>query len=148
MSAQSLVGQDSRRIGELQKAQQQEEFRRALRALLMRPLMPSVHEDFPAVRRQAARLIDWFAREAGWPLHIEREGARLLKRPADLADETRGLPEYDRRRYVLLCLACANMAKSLPAARSRGCVIAVPTGRSWQRSSLRNRARSMPRDSV
>jgi uncharacterized protein (TIGR02678 family) len=114
MSAQSLAGQDSRRIGELQKAQQQDEFRRALRALLMRPLMSSVHEDFPAVRRQAARLSEWFAREAGWPLHIEREGARLIKRPADLADATRGLPEYDRRRYVLLCLACAVLERADP----------------------------------
>jgi uncharacterized protein (TIGR02678 family) len=114
MTAQSLAGPDSRRIGELQKAQQQDEFRRALRALLMRPLMSSVHEDFPAVRRQAARLSEWFAREAGWPLHIEREGARLIKRPADLADETRGLSEYDRRRYVLLCLACAVLERADP----------------------------------
>jgi uncharacterized protein (TIGR02678 family) len=114
MTAQSFAGPDSRRIGELQKAQQQDEFRRALRALLMRPLMSSVHEDFPAVRRQAARLSEWFAREAGWPLHIEREGARLIKRPADLADETRGLSEYDRRRYVLLCLACAVLERADP----------------------------------
>ena len=114
MSAQSLAGQDSRRIGELQKAQQQEEFRSGLRALLMRPMMSSVHEDFPAVRRQAVRLREWFARETGWPLHVEREGARLLKRPADLADETRGLPEYDRRRYVLLCLACAVLERADP----------------------------------
>jgi uncharacterized protein (TIGR02678 family) len=114
MSVLSQAGKDSRRIGELQRAQQQDEFRRALRALLMRPLMSSAHEDFPAVRRQATRLSDWFAREAGWPLHIEREGARLLKRPADLADETRGLPEYDRRRYVLLCLACAVLERADP----------------------------------
>jgi uncharacterized protein (TIGR02678 family) len=80
----------------------------------MRPLMASGHEDFPAVRRQAARLRDWFAREAGWPLHVEREGARLFKRPADLADETRGLSEYDRRRYVLLCLACAVLERADP----------------------------------
>ena len=114
MSTLPLLRQDSRRIGELQKAQQQDEFRRALRALLMQPLMSSMHEDFPAVRRQAERLSDWFAREAGWPLHIEREGARLFKRPADLTDETRGLPEYDRRRYVLLCLACAVLERADP----------------------------------
>ena len=114
MSVRPLVRQDSRRIGELQRTQQEEEFRRALRALLMRPLMVSGHEDFPAVRRQAPRLRDWFAREAGWPLQVEREGARLFKRPADLADETRGLPEYDRRRYVLLCLACAVLERADP----------------------------------
>jgi uncharacterized protein (TIGR02678 family) len=106
------VQPDSRRIGELQRTQQQDEFRRALRALLMQPLMSSGHEDFPAVRRQAVRLREWFTREAGWPLHVEREGVRLFKRPADLRDETRGLPEYDRRRYVLLCLACAVLERA------------------------------------
>jgi len=114
LSAQPLARQDSQRIGELQRAQQQDEFSRALRALLMQPLMASGHESFPAVRRQAVRLSDWFAREAGWPLHVEREGARLYKRPADLADETRGLPGYDRRRYVLLCLACAVLERADP----------------------------------
>lgn len=104
--------QDSQRIGELQKAQAQDEFRRALRALLMRPLMAASHEDFAVVRRQAERLRDWFSREAGWPLHVERDGARLFKRPADLQDATRGLPHYDRRRYVLLCLACAVLERA------------------------------------
>ncbi len=114
MSARPLPRQDSQRISELQKAQQQDEFSRGLRALLMRPLMTPEHEDFPAVRRQAERLRDWFAREAGWPLHVEREGARLFKRPANLADDTRGLPGYDGRRYVLLCLACAVLERADP----------------------------------
>ncbi len=104
--------QDSQRLGELQKAQAQDEFRRALRALLMRPLMSAAHEDFPAVRHQAERLRDWFAREAAWPLHVERDGARLFKRPADLGDDTRGLAGYDRRRYVLLSLACAVLERA------------------------------------
>ncbi len=103
---------DSQRLGELQKAQAQDEFSRALRALLMRPLMSAAHEDFPSVRRQAERLREWFAREAAWPLHVERDGARLFKRPADLADATRGLLGYDRRRYVLLCLACAVLERA------------------------------------
>ncbi|MDR2032674.1 MAG: TIGR02678 family protein, partial [Azoarcus sp.] len=89
-------------IGELQKVQQQDEFRRALRGLLMRPLMASNHADFSAVSRQAERLREWFARETGWRLHVDGEGARLFKRPADLSNPTRGLPGYDRRRYVLL----------------------------------------------
>lgn len=114
MSTLPLPRQDSKRIGELQKTQQQDEFRRALRALLMRPLMEPGHEDFPAVRRQADRLREWFARETGWPLHVDREGARLFKRPANLADDTRGLPEYDRRRYILLCLACAVLERADP----------------------------------
>lgn len=105
---------DSRRIGDLQKSLQQDEVRRALRALLMTPLMSPEHEDYAAVRRQAERVRDWFARETGWPLYIDREGARLLKRPADLSDDTRGLPGYDRYRYVLLCLCCAVLERSDP----------------------------------
>ncbi|HCD6626289.1 TPA: TIGR02678 family protein [Pseudomonas aeruginosa] len=104
----------TRHVGETQKAQQQDEFRRALRSLLMCPLMPPGHTDFPAVRRQAERLREWFARETGWPLHVDREGARLFKRPADLSTSTRGLPDYDRRRYVLLCLAAAVLERADP----------------------------------
>lgn len=64
------------------------------------------------VRRHAERLREWFLREAGWVLAVERDGARLYKRPADLQDATRGLPRYGRRRYVLLCLACAVLERS------------------------------------
>lgn len=102
----------SRRIGEQQVRHQHDEFRGALRALLMQPLMSPAHEEFPAVRRQSDRLREWFMREAGWTLHVEREGARLYKRPADLTDVTRGLPNYDRRRYTLLCLACAVLERA------------------------------------
>jgi uncharacterized protein (TIGR02678 family) len=104
----------SQRIGELQARQQRDEFRIGLRALLMQPLMAPAHEDFPAVRRQADKLRDWFAREAGWVLQVEREGARLYKRPADLLSATRGLKDFDRRRYVLLCLACAVLERADP----------------------------------
>ncbi len=103
---------DSRFIGEHQQQQQREEFRTALRALLMTPLMAADDAHFPAVRRQSEALRDWFAREAGWMLQVERDGARLYKRPADLADATRGLPGYDRHRYVLLCLACAVLERA------------------------------------
>ena len=104
----------SRRVGEQQQRHQSDEFRTAVRALLMQPLMSPAHEDFPAVRRQAERLREWFQREAGWTLQVERESARLYKRPADLVDATRGLPNYDRRRYVLLCLACAVLERADP----------------------------------
>lgn len=101
-------------LGEQQQRFQREELRAGLRALLMSPLMDASHEDFAAVRRHADRLRDWFARETGWVLHVEREGARLHKRPADLADATRGVPGYDRRRYVLLCLACGVLERADP----------------------------------
>ena len=105
---------DGRGIGEHQQRLQREETQAALRSLLMTPLMDAAHEDFAAVRRHAERLRDWFARETGWLLHVERDGARLYKRPADLGDTTRGLPGYDRRRYVLLCLACAVLERADP----------------------------------
>jgi len=105
---------DSRSIGEQQRRLQREELRTAVRALLMTPLMSPSHEDFSAVRRQADALRGWFARETGWVLQIERDGARLYKRPADLIDATRGLRSYDRRRYVLLCLACAVLERADP----------------------------------
>jgi uncharacterized protein (TIGR02678 family) len=101
-------------IGELQQRHQRDEFRTAVRALLMQPLMGPGHEAFPAVRRQTDKLCDWFQRETGWILHVEREGARLYKRPADLGDATRGLPDYGRRRYALLCLACAVLERADP----------------------------------
>jgi uncharacterized protein (TIGR02678 family) len=105
---------DSHSISQHQQRQQREEFRTGVRALLMTPLMCPTHEDFGAVRRQADTLRDWFAREAGWMLQIEREGARLYKRPADLSDTTRGLSDYDRRRYILLCLSCAVLERADP----------------------------------
>ncbi|MBI2742215.1 MAG: TIGR02678 family protein [Rhodospirillales bacterium] len=108
------LGIGGRGIGEHQQRLQREEMQAALRALLMTPLMDAAHEDFAAVRRHAERLRDWFARETGWLLHVERDGARLYKRPADLGDATRGLPDYDRRRYVLLCLACAVLERADP----------------------------------
>jgi uncharacterized protein (TIGR02678 family) len=43
---------------------------------------------------------------------VARDGVRLFKRPADLGDSTRGLPGFDRQRYVLLCLACAVLERA------------------------------------
>jgi uncharacterized protein (TIGR02678 family) len=105
---------DGHSIGQHQERHLREEFRGALRALLMTPLMTPAHCEFAAVRRHADELREWFGREAGWVLHIERDCARLHKRPADLLDATRGLPDYDRRRYVLLCLACGVLERADP----------------------------------
>lgn len=103
---------DTRSIGLHQERHAKEERQEALRALLMRPLMNADSELFPAVRRHAEYLREWFARETGWPLHIERDGARLYKRPADLRDGSRGLKDFDKRRYVLMCLACAVLERA------------------------------------
>jgi uncharacterized protein (TIGR02678 family) len=103
---------DSRSIGLRQANHLRDEYCAALRALLMTPLMTAAHSEFAAVRRHANSLQDWFAREAGWPLQVGRDYARLYKRPGDLLDATRGLPGYDCRRYVLLCLACAVLERA------------------------------------
>ena len=103
---------DAQRIVQQQRRQQHDETRSALRALLMQPLMGPQHEALPLVRRHAQTLRDWFSAQAGWPLVVERDGARLYKRPANLNDSTRGLPRYDRQRYVLLCLACAVLERA------------------------------------
>jgi uncharacterized protein (TIGR02678 family) len=105
---------DTRAIGQQQQRHGREEFITCVRALLMTPLMSPAHEDFPAVSHHADALREWFARETGWPLHVARDGARLFKRPGTRSDVTRGLPKYDRRRYVLLCLACAVLERAEP----------------------------------
>lgn len=112
MTAGRERDRDSDSISRRQQRFQREEFSTAVRALLMTPLMSPAHEDFATVRRHAEPLREWFARETGWVLQVERDGARLYKRPADLADATRGLAGYDRRRYVLLCLACAVLERA------------------------------------
>jgi uncharacterized protein (TIGR02678 family) len=105
---------DSHSIGLSQERFLREEFCRALRALLLTPLMTAAHPDFATVRRHASELQEWFTREAGWPLQVGRDCARLYKRPGDLLDDTRGLPGYDRRHYVLFCLACAVLERAEP----------------------------------
>lgn len=108
------MNSDSRSIVRQQARHRDDERSQALRALLMTPLMTPAHESFAAVRRHADELRAWFARETGWTLHIERDCARLYKRPADLQDTSRGLSGYERRRYVLLCLASAVLERADP----------------------------------
>lgn len=95
-----------------------EERRRAVRALLRRPLLVASDPVFPLVRRHAAELSEWFARETGWTLRVGAEVARLRKVPAGPVDGTRparssrsGQP-FARRRYVLLCLALAALERA------------------------------------
>jgi uncharacterized protein (TIGR02678 family) len=104
----------SRSAGQRQRQVQEEEEREAVRALLKQPLMGMQHESFRLVARHADALRAWFLRETGWVLAVERGGARLFKRPADLTSTVRGLDDYDRRRYVLLCLACAVLERADP----------------------------------
>lgn len=99
--------------------QRLEEQRSALRALLARPLLRADDSAFPLVRRHAASLRDWLARETGWHLQSERDFVRLHKRPADSLDATRPArvgrgtqrKTFTRRRYALFCLLLADLER-------------------------------------
>lgn len=108
------TGTDAHSIGLHLQSHLRDDLRSALRALLTTPLMTATHPEFAAVRRHSQTLQEWFAREVGWPLQVGRDYARLYKRPGDLLDDTRGLPGYDRRRYVLLSLGCAVLERAEP----------------------------------
>lgn len=100
--------------------QRHEEQRRALRALLARPLIRSDDSAFALVRRHSSMLRDWLARETGWHLQSERDFVRLHKRPADFTDATRPAvvgrgtqrKTFSRRRYALFCLLLADLERS------------------------------------
>jgi uncharacterized protein (TIGR02678 family) len=104
--------------------QQDDERRRAVRALLRHPLLtPSTPDPgaFVLARRHAGWLAEWFAREAGWSVVSDTSVVRLKKAAGDWADGTRpavmatgARTEFSRRRYVLLCLALAVLERAEP----------------------------------
>jgi uncharacterized protein (TIGR02678 family) len=95
-----------------------DEFRRAARALLSRPLLRTSDDAFVLVRRHGAELREWFDRNTGWRLDIDSEVARLVKQPATTADDTHPVRDvkskqpFSRRRYVLTCLALAALERA------------------------------------
>ncbi len=108
-------------VGEALEAQQRDERRQAVRALLRTPLVVAGGPDGDAlgpIRKHAVWLQQWFAEYTGWTLHVERELARLRKTPHALDDGTRPArsrpddPPFSRRRYVLLCLALAALERA------------------------------------
>jgi len=108
-------------LGDALSANQADERRKALRALLRSPLLTARAPDaatFRLARRHQTWLREWFARETGWVLHVDAETARLRKTPADHADTSRPAMAggtdrpFSRRRYVLLCLALAALERA------------------------------------
>lgn len=97
-----------------------DERRRALRALLRSPLLSARGgqvEELVLVRRHAAWLRDWFARHPGWQLHVDTEHARLRKTPGRIDDPTRPAlnqtgAALTRRQYAVLCLALAALERT------------------------------------
>lgn len=107
-------------VEERLEAANQTERQAALRALLSTPLLNArgaSADRFALVRRHADWLRQWFSENCGWRLHVTSEFARLQKTPADLTDGTRAAIEaksgasFNRRKYVLLCLALATLER-------------------------------------
>jgi uncharacterized protein (TIGR02678 family) len=97
------------------------ERRRALRALLRAPLLPSAGEtaeEYNLVRRHSEWLKHWFTKFPAWILHIDKAAARLRKVRVDFLDETRPAVDrisgasFSRRTYSLLCLTLATLEGS------------------------------------
>ncbi len=100
------------RLADVLDVHRDDERRRAVRALLRRPLLTPSHEHFTLVRRHATWVADWFARETGWSLHVTAGAARLRKTPATHSDGTRGVAGMSRRRYVLACLCLGALERA------------------------------------
>lgn len=94
--------------------------RKALRALLIRPLLVSGKDDdtIRLVRRHATELRHWLSQETGWRLQVDGDSVRLFKTaPADTdgthpARDGATRPAFGRRRYVLLCLALSVLERA------------------------------------
>jgi uncharacterized protein (TIGR02678 family) len=98
-----------------------EERSKAIRHLLATPMI-DVDADpdaFRLVARHQGALTEWFETACGWALVVDVAAgfARLAKRAADVDPSrplrrTRGTCQpFDRRRYQLLCLVCAELVK-------------------------------------
>ncbi|GAA4847212.1 hypothetical protein GCM10023221_27430 [Luteimicrobium xylanilyticum] len=102
--------------------------RRALRALLVRPVLQAQidGELFRLARRHADALRAWLDRETGWRLTVDSQTVRLQasgvpQGPTATAVAERhpararkGDPPFTRRRYVLLCLVLATLEGADP----------------------------------
>ena len=94
---------------------------RAARVLLAKPLLDAEArpDDFRLVARHVAWLTDYFEKTCGWSLAVDTASgfARLAKRPVQVDVSrpllrTRTTPApFDRLRYQLLCLICAELVR-------------------------------------
>lgn len=124
----------------------------AIRVLLAHPLIDSLDdaETFRLVARHTEWLVEYFETACGWVLTVDVAAgyARLAKRPATGPDPTRPLRRtrgqgapFDRRRYQLLCLICAELVRhpvttvGLLASAVTG-LAGLETGRRTERSAF------------
>lgn len=96
----------------------------AARILLARPLLDQASDPqaFGLVAQHRDWLTGWFDRTCGWRLHVDvRDGLARLHKRSDRPDPTRPAVRprrsraaqrpFDRRRYQLLCLICADLVR-------------------------------------
>lgn len=98
---------------------EREEVARGIRILLASPLVHErgTPESFDLVRRRREPIRKWFDYYCGWTLVVEpRLGYARLAKVRPMADASRpprrhrsGRAPFDRRRYVLLCVAAAEL---------------------------------------
>ncbi|MCX2949759.1 TIGR02678 family protein [Lentzea sp. NEAU-D7] len=87
-----------------------EEVARGVRLLLARPLLTATQDPdgFDLIRRRREPITKWFDYYCGWRVVVEpRAGYARLFKVTQRPDRTR--PAFDRRRYTLLCLVCAEL---------------------------------------
>lgn len=79
---------------------------RGIRLMLGRPLLTNRDDGFELVSEHREAIAAWFERHCGWQLHVERRYALLRKTGSKTG---RPAAPFDRRRYELFCLACAEL---------------------------------------
>ncbi len=98
---------------------ERDEVARGIRIMLATPLVHErgAPESFDLVRRRQEPIRKWFDYYCGWTLVVEpRLGYARLAKVRPMADSSRpprrhrsGRAPFDRRRYVLLCVAAAEL---------------------------------------
>ncbi len=130
----------------------------AVRHLLAQPFLAagSNPDAFRLVARHSQWLVDYFDQTCGWALAVDVASgfARLAKRPA-VVDPTRPLRRtrgerapFDRRRYQLLCLVCAELVRHpvTPVGMLAGAVTAdagLDTSRQAERTAFVDALRAL-----
>ena len=114
-----MTGTTDSRLGSTQDRESAEDVARAVRMLLAEPLITAGADPdgYELVRKRRERLAQYFDNACGWQLIVDTHSryARLVK-VIDRPDESRparrrrsGKAPFDRRRYALLCVICAEL---------------------------------------
>ena len=114
-----MTGTTDSRLGSTQDRESAEDVARAVRMLLAEPLITAGADPdgYELVRKRRERLVQYFDNACGWQLIVDTHAryARLVK-VIDRPDGSRparrrrsGKAPFDRRRYTLLCVICAEL---------------------------------------